>query len=82
MPISSTVFTRITALLIGVLFLALLAIVGTSIWLGERTQVYFDEVVEAREAESATVQLRFFLQRAETSQRGFLLTRDPAYLEP
>jgi signal transduction histidine kinase len=67
-------------LLLGLL--ALVGIVGTTIWLVERTQVYFNEVVEARDARAATVDLRTVLQDAETGQRGFLLTLNETYLEP
>lgn len=67
-------------LLIGLL--ALGGIVGTSLWLVERTQAYFDVVVEARDTRTAAVDLRTALQDAETGQRGFLLTRNETYLDP
>ena len=67
-------------LLIGLL--ALGGIVGTSLWLVERSQAYFDAVVEARDTRTAAVDLRTALQDAETGQRGFLLTQNEAYLEP
>ena len=82
MPISGTTLVRSTAFLLLVGLLSLLAIVGTTIWLGERTQVYFNQVVEAREARTAAVDLRNSLQVAETSQRGYLLTLDERYLAP
>jgi FtsZ-interacting cell division protein ZipA len=49
MPISKSAFMRLTAILLVVGLVAIVAIVGTSFWLVERTQVYFEEVVEARE---------------------------------
>lgn len=82
MPITSKTFVRSTALLLLVGLLALMGIVGTTLWLVERTQVYFNEVVEAREARGATVDLRALLQDAETSQRGYVITSDPIYLDP
>ena len=82
MPITSNVFVRSAVILLVVGFLALAGIVGTTIWLVERTQAYFNEVVEAREARAATVDLRTALQDVETGQRGYLLTLDEAYLEP
>jgi signal transduction histidine kinase len=82
MPISSSSFIRSTAALLVVGLLALLAIVGTTIWLVERSQTYFNEVIEARVARTAVVALRNSLQQSETSQRGFLLTEDEKYLEP
>ena len=82
MPITRTSFLRTSAILLVVGLVALIGIVGTTLWLVERTQVYFDEVVEAREARTATVDLRTALQDVETGQRGFLLTLDETYLEP
>lgn len=82
MPITSTRLVRSTAALLLLGLLALVGIVGTSLWLGERTQSYFDEVLEARAARSTGVDLRNSLLRAETGQRGFLLTLDERYLSP
>ncbi|WP_245958373.1 sensor histidine kinase [Pelagibacterium sediminicola] len=62
--------------------IALVGIVATSVWLVERTQVYFEDVVEARDARQAAVQLRNLLQDAQSGQRGYLLTRDETYLVP
>lgn len=67
-------------LLIGLLVLS--GIVGLTFWLGERAQVYFVEVIEARDARIAAVELRSALQSAESSQRGFLLTGNEIYLSP
>ncbi len=82
MPISSRLFVRSTALLLLVGFIALAAIVGTTIFLVERSQTYFADVMEARNVRQATVDLRNALQNAETGQRGYLLTLDPEYLTP
>ena len=82
MPITSKTFVRSTALLLLVGLLALMGIVGTTLWLVERTQVYFNEVVEAREARGAAVDLLKLLQDAETSQRGYVITLDQQYLDP
>jgi len=82
MPITSKTFVRSTALLLLVGLLALIGIVGTSIWLTDRSQVYLDEVIEARIARRAAVDLRASLLDMETGQRGYLLTLDESYLEP
>jgi signal transduction histidine kinase len=82
MPITSRTFVRSTALLLLVGLLALFGIVGTTLWLVERTQVYFNEVIEARDARTAAVDLRSLLQDAETSQRGYIITVDEQYLAP
>ena len=80
MPISSRFFVQSTTALLLVGFLALLGIVGMTSWLGERAQVYFNEVIAARDARSAAVDLRNALQTAESSQRGFLYTGNEIYL--
>ena len=80
MPISSRFFVRSTTALLLVGFLALLGIVGMTSWLGERAQGYFNEVIAARDARSAAVDLRNALQTAESSQRGFLYTGNEVYL--
>lgn len=82
MPISTKSLVRGTTLLLVVGLLALACIVGTSIWLVESNQAYFDEVVQARDARTSTVDLLTALQDAETGQRGFVITGDPSYLEP
>ncbi len=82
MPISSKGFIRATAALLLVGLLALLVIVGMTVWLSDRTQTYFNDVVEAIEARTAAVDLRFALQSAESGQRGYVITQDPAYLDP
>ncbi|RDE09989.1 sensor histidine kinase [Pelagibacterium lacus] len=82
MPISSKGFARTSLALIIVGLIALVGIVGTAIWLVERTQGHFEAVVEARETRQAAVDLRNLLQDAQSGQRGYLLTLDEAYLEP
>ena len=82
MPISSKGFARSSLALIIVGLMALIGIVGTTIWLVERNRAHFDEVTEARVARIAAVDLRNLLQNAQSSQRGYLLTLDDRYLEP
>lgn len=53
-----------------------------TIWLGERSQAYFGEVIEARDTRTAAVELRSALQAAESSQRGFIATGNEIYLAP
>lgn len=82
MPISSRFVVRSTTGLLTVGFLALFCIVGMTIWLGERSQRYFEEVVQARDTRGAAVELRDALRTAESSQRGFLVTGNEVYLAP
>jgi hypothetical protein len=81
MPISKSSFTRITAILLVIGLAALVAIVGTSLWLVERTQVYFEEVVEAREGRAAAADLRNSMQEIDSSQRGFLISGEERHLD-
>jgi len=82
MPISSRFVVQSAIVLLVIGFLTLLGIVGMTIWLNERTQVYFDEVLEARNTRTSAVELRSAMQTAESSQRGFLLTSNEIYLAP
>ena len=82
MPLTSRFVVRSTIALLVVGFLALLGIVGMTIWLGERAQVYFNEVIEARDTRASAVELRNAVQTAESSQRGFLVTGNEIYLAP
>ncbi len=82
MSITGRFFVQSTIALLVVGFLALLSIVGMTIWLGERAQVYFDEVIEARDTRGSAVDLRNAVQTAESSQRGFLVTGNEIYLAP
>ena len=76
----SFVRSSIAFLLVGLI--ALLSIVGTTIWLVERAQVYFNEVLRARDVRSAAVELQTALLAAESAQRGFVFTGNEIYLAP
>jgi two-component sensor histidine kinase/CHASE3 domain sensor protein len=73
---------RSTAALLTVGFLALLLIVGMTFWLGKRAEIQFDSTIQARDARAAAVELRYALQTAESSQRGYLVTGNQIYLAP
>ncbi len=63
-------------------FLALIMIVGTTIWLVERGNSLFEQSALQRAIRIAAVDLRDHLRTAESSQRGFLLTGNQIYLAP
>jgi signal transduction histidine kinase len=75
-------YLRSTLALLMMGLLTLLGIEAMTLWLGQRAQVYFDEVIAARDTRSAAVELRNAVLTAETSQRGFLLTANEIYLAP
>jgi len=82
MSIPYRLFVGLTtaSLLMG--FVALMAIVATNFWLGERAQFYFDTAIAARDTRVAAVELRNAIQTAEFSQRGFIITGNEIYLAP
>ncbi len=67
-------------LLVGLV--ALLSIVGMTLWLNERAQVSFDRAIGARDTRGAAVELRTAVQTAESAQRGFMVSGNEIYLAP
>lgn len=63
-------------------FLALIAMVGMTVWLGERSNTLFQETASLRDTRIAAVELRDALRTAESSQRGYILTGNEIYLAP
>ena len=63
-------------------FLALIVMVGTTIWLVERGNSLFEQSALQRTIRVTAVELRDHLRTAESSQRGFLLTGNQIYLAP
>jgi two-component sensor histidine kinase/CHASE3 domain sensor protein len=82
MPISSRFVIQATTAFLIVGFLALFGIVGMTVWLNDRAQIYFDESLAARDTRNAAIELRDAVRTAEASQRGFLLTGNEIYLAP
>jgi two-component sensor histidine kinase len=82
MPVTIRRVVQSTIVLLTVGLLTLLAIVGMTIWLNQRAEIYFDDVIAARTTRSSAVELRSALQTAESSQRGYLLTANAIYLTP
>jgi len=63
-------------------FLALIVIVGTTIWLVERGNSLIEQSALQRTIRISAVELRDNVRTAESSQRGFLLTGNEIYLAP
>ena len=82
MPITSRFALQSTVALLAAGLLTLIGIVGMTIWLGERAQISFADVIEARDTRGFAVELRNALQTAESSQRGYLVTGNQIYLAP
>jgi two-component sensor histidine kinase/CHASE3 domain sensor protein len=82
MPISARAFVRSQLLFFALGLLALTAIVSVAIWLGARSEQIATEILQARDLKTASVELSALVQRAESSQRGFLYTENEVYLAP
>lgn len=63
-------------------FLALIVIVGATIWLVERNNTLSEQSALQRSTRIVAVDLRDHVRTAESSQRGFLLTGNEIYLAP
>lgn len=63
-------------------FLALIAIVATTIWLVERGNSLLQQAAMQRSIRVTAEQLRDHLRTQESSERGFLLTGNQIYLAP
>ncbi|HYZ33082.1 MAG TPA: CHASE3 domain-containing protein [Crenalkalicoccus sp.] len=72
---------RLPLLLLGLGFVALLGLGGTVLWLVGETRGYATGVAQALEVRVAADRVFTMLQSAETSQRGYLITANPSYLE-
>lgn len=62
--------------------LALATIVSVAYWLGERSGETASRILAARDLKTAAVELGAVVQRAESSQRGYLYTTNEIYLAP
>jgi CHASE3 domain sensor protein len=82
MPLASTNFVRNSFALLLIGLVTLTVILAMSLVMVERTRSYSDAVVEMPQIRRALLSAFGLVQDAESSQRGFLLTREPAYLEP
>lgn len=82
MPISNAAFVRSTVVLSIAGILALLGIVGASLWLVHKVQDYSSDFIEVREVRSAAADLLLTLKDAETGQRGFVITGEAKYRQP
>lgn len=67
-------------LLLGLGFAVLVAINAASLWLVVRAQSDYGQVSHTLEVEKQLANLLLALRRAESAQRGYLLTQAPEYL--
>lgn len=82
MPITARAFVRSQLVFLSVGLLALAAIVSVAFWLGERSGEIAEEILTARDFKTTALELGALVQRAESSQRGYLFTGNEVYLAP
>ena len=82
MYIEKRLIVPLSLILLVVGLVSLLAVVGMTFWLGNRTNEHFDGVIRSRDVRAAAVEIRSAVQSAEASQRGLLLTGNQIYLSP
>jgi len=82
MPFSNAKFARSSLLMLLIGAGLLLAIVLSSFFLASMTRSYFDEVTKLRAVRSVAADMLILLNSAESSQRGYLLVQNEAFLEP
>ncbi|TWF55025.1 sensor histidine kinase [Neorhizobium alkalisoli] len=82
MLFSNSTFARSSLLMLLVGAAILFATVLSSFFLAQMTRSYFDDVTRLRALRSTSSDLLLLLQSAESSQRGYLLAQDAAFLEP
>lgn len=73
---------RLNAWLLALALLMLFVAAAAALTLASRAQHNAGEVVQTIGVRSEFLRVLSLLKDAETGQRGFLLTRDPGYLEP
>lgn len=81
MPVTRALLGRRALILLATGFLSLLVIGVSSLWLVADTRRYSAEILLSRQVRMALVRTVDLLQQAESAQRGYLLTQNPAYLE-
>jgi signal transduction histidine kinase len=81
MTTSKTNFIRSTIIALAAGALLLLAIIGSTLYLVYQTQDYAEGAIKSRRVRSTAADLLLTVQKAETSQRGYLLTSDETFIE-
>ncbi|TCR06496.1 ATP-binding protein [Neorhizobium sp. JUb45] len=80
MAILNNTFARSSLLMLLVGGVIMLGIVLSSFFLAQNTTDYFNEVTRLRAVRTNSADLLLRVQAAETAQRGYLITREPAFL--
>ncbi|UVC09753.1 CHASE3 domain-containing protein [Rhizobium sp. TH2] len=81
MTTSKTNFIRSTVIALAAGALLLIAIIGSTLYLVYQTQSYAEGAITSRRVRSTAADLLLTVQKAETSQRGYLLTSDMTFID-
>lgn len=73
---------RLAAVLMVIGFMALTLMVAFTFRLAQRTQADFGAGVQSRDVATSAAELRYGIQSAEASQRGFMINGNEVYLAP
>lgn len=82
MPISKRYLVTTTLLLLISGGMALFGLVGATVWLSQRAEIYARIVDEQRGIRDHALRVREALLSAESSQRGYAITGNEIYLAP
>ncbi len=82
MPIAHNSYIRRTFVLLFCGLVALLCIVGASLWLAQRSDSDFETMVANRQLRIAASDILSLVQDAETGQRGYIISENAEFLEP
>ena len=82
MPLSGRFVVQYSSVLLVIGLVCLLSIVGMTVWLSERAQLYSTEAAAIRNIRVSAVDLRSAMQSAVSAQRGFLASGNQIYLAP
>lgn len=75
-------FVRRTLVMLAIGVALLLGMVSSSLWLVQANNRYSQETADLRRLRAAILDVLTAVQNAETGQRGYLLTKENAYLQP
>ena len=81
MTTSRADFIRTTVIALAAGALLLIAVIGSTLYLVYQTQDYAEGAITSRRVRSAAADVLLTMQKAETSQRGYLLTTDSTFIE-
>jgi two-component sensor histidine kinase/CHASE3 domain sensor protein len=82
MPIAGRFVAQSSVILLAIGFLALLSIVGMTVWLNERSQRSFETLIAERDIRATAIDVRTALEASESSLRGYVATSNEIYLAP